>query len=370
MRTTVRTCAWIVLAFALTSVPAVRTQGQRDGRTVAPAPAGSGAIAGIVTVSDSAAGRPVRLANVVLIGAATGTLRVTSTDDAGAFAFTNLPADRYTVGASKLPYLGAVAGARRPARPGTAIALDAGQKRSDVAIRLYPAGSIAGTVYTEDGRPAARISVGLRQRNIEGPAHVVTPDGGPVQTDDRGQFRFFGLAPGEYFVTSTGGGRDNFRQLSDAEVDAALKGGAVAAPADHAGAPHAGAPVRERLFSGNDTAQRRDPNSSGGRRGTGGRRLPPDDGAHRARQRDGRHGRWPAARDGGGDDLDGAGSGTVVHGTGPHRPGRTVRRRRHRAGHVHGVRPGLRIAGGLLRDSRVRDRRRRSDAAAHTSGRR
>ena len=229
MRTTVRTCAWIVLAFALTSVPAVRTQGQRDGRTVAPAPTGSGAIAGIVTVSDSAAGRPVRLANVVLIGAATGTLRVTSTDDGGAFAFTNLPADRYTVGASKLPYLGAVAGARRPARPGTAIALDDGQKRSDVAIRLHPAGSIAGTVYTEDGRPAARISVGLRRRNIEGPTHVVTADSGPVQSDDRGQFRFFGLAPGEYFVTSTGGG-DNFRQLSDAEVDAALKGGAVAAP--------------------------------------------------------------------------------------------------------------------------------------------
>ena len=230
MKATVRTCAWIVLAFALTSAPAVRTQGQRDGRTVAPAPTGSGTIAGIVTVSDSAAGRPVRLANVVLIGAATGTLRVTSTDDVGAFAFTNLPADRYTVGASKLPYLGAVAGARRPARPGTAIALDDGQKRSDVAIRLHPAGSIAGTVYTEDGRPAARISVGLRQRNIEGPTHVVTPDGGPVQTDDRGQFRFFGLAPGEYFVTSTGSGRDNFRQLSDAEVDAALKGGAVAAP--------------------------------------------------------------------------------------------------------------------------------------------
>ena len=194
MRATVRTCAWI---------PRVRSHFGRQ-----PADTGSTRWTNRRTRTNrirrdrrnrhrqrSAAGRPVRLANVVLIGAATGTLRVTSTDDAGAFAFTNLPADRYTVGASKLPYLGAVAGARRPARPGTAIALDDGQKRSDVAIRLHPADRLPERSYTEDGRPAARISVGLHQRNIEGPAQVLTPDGGPVQTDDRGQFRFFGLAP-------------------------------------------------------------------------------------------------------------------------------------------------------------------------------
>ena len=114
---------------------------QRDARksvtptaNLAPAPTGTGTIAGEV-VAD-ATGTKLRLAHVVLIGATTGVLKVTATDTGGKFTFANLPADRYTVGASKLPYLGAVAGARRPVRPGTPFVLADGATLADVTIRL------------------------------------------------------------------------------------------------------------------------------------------------------------------------------------------------------------------------------------------
>src|SRR5437773_2547924 len=119
------------LAMAIIFLMAVTTFAQlppRDTRPSAPAPApvGTGSVDGVV-MSDDAPPRPLRLAYVVLIGAVTGTLRVTSTDAAGRFAFANLAADHYLIGASKPPYLGAVAGARRPARAGTPIAVAEGQ---------------------------------------------------------------------------------------------------------------------------------------------------------------------------------------------------------------------------------------------------
>ena len=90
-------------------------------------PAGTGSISGAVVAAEAGA-RPLRLASVVIIGAGTGTLRVKSSDANGRFVFADLPADRYVIGASKSPYLGAVAGARRPARSGTSIALGNGEQ--------------------------------------------------------------------------------------------------------------------------------------------------------------------------------------------------------------------------------------------------
>src|SRR6185436_7672155 len=99
-----------------------------------PKATGTAAIAGRVTAAEG--GRPIRLANIVVIGVLTGTLRVTASDADGRFAVDALPADRYLIGASKPPLLGTMAGARRPARFGTPITVADGQKVTDVAIRM------------------------------------------------------------------------------------------------------------------------------------------------------------------------------------------------------------------------------------------
>ncbi len=202
---------------------------QRDTRkplapatSAAPAPEGTATLAG--TVVADASGAPVRLAYVVLVGAGTGVLKVTSTDQTGKFSFTKLPADRYTVGASKLPYLGAVAGARRAARPGVPIVLGNGATVADVSIRLPMSGAISGIIYDERGQPAPGVVVSVQQRRMQNGDRILSPVGGGM-TDDRGSYRIYGLAPGEYVVTATPTRQaTNARPLTDADVDAALRG--------------------------------------------------------------------------------------------------------------------------------------------------
>ena len=193
----------------------------------APAPAGTGVIRGMV-VAD-ATGGAIRRAHVVVIGALSGTLRITTTDAEGRFTVASLPADRYLVAASKLPYLGAIAGARRPARPGTPVALAAGQAIDTVSIRLPMGAAIAGTITDERGRPGTGVTLALQQWRNEGGGRTLVMARTPnATTDDRGRYRFYGLPPGEYVVVAmdTTFNRPG-RQLSTADVDAALKGAPV-----------------------------------------------------------------------------------------------------------------------------------------------
>src|SRR6185295_17145558 len=97
--------------------------------------------------------------------------------------------DRYLVGASKPPFLGAVAGAKRPARPGTPIALANGEKKLDVEIRL-PSGA---AITDERGQPGTNTTVSVQQWRQQGAQRVLVspPAVTPAQTDDNGRFRLF-----------------------------------------------------------------------------------------------------------------------------------------------------------------------------------
>ena len=238
----------------------------RDGGIATPnplaTPTGTASLAGVV-VSGDAASRPLRLAVVVLIGATTGVLKVTSTDRDGKFEFRSLPADSYVVGASRQPYLGAVAGARRPARPGTPVAIAANQKVSDVVIRLPPGASISGTVTDEFGQPL-RGSVTVQQRKLQNGERVLVSVGGGEQTDERGRYRIYGLPPGEYVVVAT---RFNVVQaaaksLTDRDVDDAMRGNvpatappaapSLAVPSYYPGTPRPSDAVAVALSAGDD----------------------------------------------------------------------------------------------------------------------
>lgn len=209
----------------------LRAQAPRAAGPPPQQPAATGVISGVIV--DAATNAPLRLAHVVLIGATTGTLKVTSTEDDGRFLFANLPVDRYTIGASKPPYLGALAGAKRPARPGTSIAVAAGQRVNDVIVRLPPGAAISGTIVDDRGQPAIRTLVGLRTWQMRGADRVVVNAQAPMAaTDEAGRYRIAGLPPGEYIVTAltTGLAPSSSRALTAAEVDAALREGAAVAP--------------------------------------------------------------------------------------------------------------------------------------------
>jgi uncharacterized protein (DUF2141 family) len=233
-RSLVAITALVFMAVASLSVSARQTPTQtRDTRPPAPArpPAivGTGALGGTVTNDDGS--RPVRNAYVVLIGTGKGVVKVTSTDNDGKFMFTALPADRYTVGVSKPPYLGTVAGARRPARPGTPIVLADAQKVSNVAIRMPMGAAITGVVVDEKGQPNTAVQVTLQQWRMQGGERTLV-GAGTVPADDRGRYRFFGLQPGEYLVSAVRFTTpQNARALSVEEVDAAMRGNVSSAAA-------------------------------------------------------------------------------------------------------------------------------------------
>jgi hypothetical protein len=238
-----------IVILLLLSVAVVQTTAQqapaRDPRAAAlaanAAPTGTAAIAGSVTAED---GRPIRFAHVLLLGATTGIVKVTSSDADGKFAFSSLPVDRYTIGASKQPYLAMLAGAKRPGRPGTPIVVANGQKIGNVAIRMPMGGAITGVVTDERGQPGAGAVVSVMQWRMQNGERMLTQVAGPIITDDEGRYRAFGLLPGEYVVTGMRFGMPlTTRALSTQEVDAALGGASAPAPAAPPQTPLRFAPV-------------------------------------------------------------------------------------------------------------------------------
>jgi hypothetical protein len=186
--------------------------GRRDGaaqRDVA-APVGTGVIAGKVVAADT--GRPVKRARVIAAGG--GRPRAATTDDQGRFRITALPPGTYSITATKTGFVDGAFGQRRALRTGTPVDLAEAQQRADVDMKLSRGGVITGRVLDEDGEPLSRAMVTvLRQQYVRGEKQM-TP-AGTDQSDDRGQFRIFGLPPGDYFVSAAAGGVEQaLRQLA------------------------------------------------------------------------------------------------------------------------------------------------------------
>lgn len=132
--------------------------------------------------------------------------RSTRTDDQGAFEFKALPAGSYRVNAATgqfaAQYLPLSFGARRPMMdPGTPIDLADGQTFDKATIALPRGGVIVGRVTDDGGEPMARVQV-YSLLYPSGTNRGQRTGGGFNQTDDLGQFRLFGLQPGEYAIVA------------------------------------------------------------------------------------------------------------------------------------------------------------------------
>ena len=179
-----------------------RGQGQNPPRDAAATPDGSGSLSGRVLTADT--GRPVKRARVQ-VSAGGRQSRVATTDDQGRFQTSGLSAGAYTVTASKSGFVDAIYGQRRPLQPGTPVELADGQAITSVDLRLIRGGVITGHVMDEDGEPLTRAMVTVeRYQYVRGERQLVAAGGDP--SDDRGQYRVFGLPPGDYYVSATTSG--------------------------------------------------------------------------------------------------------------------------------------------------------------------
>lgn len=166
-------------------------------RDTAQTPA-TGTLAGVITSADGSH-MPLRRARVTCSGPAAAAARTTVTDDQGSFAFTRLPAGRYTVRASREGWLAMTYGARTPLGGGASVAV-ANDSLTSVSLELPRAAVIAGTLLDDDGLPVTGVNVRAFRFVGDGTGRHLSGITAAATTDDRGDYRLFGLMPGTYIV--------------------------------------------------------------------------------------------------------------------------------------------------------------------------
>jgi Carboxypeptidase regulatory-like domain len=234
-----------LLALCLVAVLDAQAPPRDPPGAVVAAPTGTASLSGLVVDGDA---HPLRRAAVSISGDMRLTVS-TMTDDEGRWAFSDLPAGRFTITASKPGYPAMSYGAKRANRAGSGVLLTAGQAVTGVALTLLRGGVLSGIVLDAAGQPMpdvpimaweVRTSLG-GERTLDFPA----TGGESVRTDDRGMYRVYGLPPGEYTVGTfwaySGLGR-GVRVPSDEEIRAAFEA-AQAAPGSPAAMP--GQPAAE-----------------------------------------------------------------------------------------------------------------------------
>jgi len=182
----------LALAFAL------QTQPPRDARRSA---SGAASIRGRV-MSDESRPRPLRRARVTLSRGPVDLAENAITEDDGSFTFSSVPAGRYTLAVAKEGYVPMMYGARRPARPGTPIDLHEREVK-ELTVRLPPGSVITGLVTDAAGQPVQGAAVSALASTFDGATgeRLLALAGQTASTsDDRGEYRIYGLAAGEYFI--------------------------------------------------------------------------------------------------------------------------------------------------------------------------
>src|SRR6185295_5798683 len=128
---------------------------------------------------------------------------VVLTDANGRYEIATLPAGRYTVSVNKPNYVRASYGERRPLGPGSPIEVAAGQVVTRIDFSLQRTAVIAGRILDKFGDPAAGVQVmPMRSMYVNGERRL-QPSGPMASTNDLGEYRLFGLVPGQYFVSAT-----------------------------------------------------------------------------------------------------------------------------------------------------------------------
>jgi hypothetical protein len=167
-------------------------------------------------VVDSVTGEPIRKANVTLtLRARPGSLVLNGqtapanrmarpavnpggglvTDANGVFRAV-LPAGDYQVWAERNGYIFA------PNASASKVTVVAGETARDFTIKMNRHGVIAGRVLDEDGEPMAHVQVNGLRWVLQNGQRVLTPQAGMASTNDLGEFRLFGMAPGKYLVSA------------------------------------------------------------------------------------------------------------------------------------------------------------------------
>lgn len=117
----------------------------------------------------------------------------------GHFAIGDIEPGRYRVFLEKTGFL--EANNRHWRSAGEAISLNAGQQVNEFMLHMMAAAAISGRVVDEDGDPVANVEVAALRNGYVNGQRQLSPERSE-HSNDRGEYRIAGLAPGHYYLVA------------------------------------------------------------------------------------------------------------------------------------------------------------------------
>jgi hypothetical protein len=154
-------------------------------------------------VLNDRTGLPLPRAHVTLLPAQAGLRTIEAdTDDKGAFLFHDFESGRYSLNASRDGYLTSSVCWLGTVRLQQTFSIGTKEAIAGITFRLRPFAVMAGRISFEDGEPAMNIRVEAYReyRNHLRHGYALAAN---VVSNDRGEYRLFGLQPGSYIVAAT-----------------------------------------------------------------------------------------------------------------------------------------------------------------------
>ena len=195
-------CLVAVLFLAPVRSAPGQTRPSQPARDAAAATGGTAAIRGRVV--DAATGRALSRVEM-RAGPNAGQVngRIVMTDGEGRYEISGLPAGVYTIIAAKPNYVRTSWGEQRSEGPGKRITLADGEKLDNININLKRAGVVTGKIVDEFGDVVTDVFVtAMRYQYVQGSRRLM-PNGRGGGTNDIGEFRVYGLSPGQYYISAT-----------------------------------------------------------------------------------------------------------------------------------------------------------------------
>lgn len=150
-------------------------------------------VSGVVVVRNGEVSTPLRRATVTLKTATSTRPRVATTDDEGRFAFSNVVDGRHAVSGRASGHV--------PTSMPIVVTTSAGSSVDGLELVLVRGAVIAGRVIGPDNDPWPAANVSLIKLHRFG-GELTSARVGSTRTNDKGEYRFFGLSPGTYSVVA------------------------------------------------------------------------------------------------------------------------------------------------------------------------
>jgi hypothetical protein len=154
-------------------------------------------------VLNDRTGLPLSRAHVVLRPGQAGLSAISGdTDDKGTFSIDEIEPGRYSLSASRDGYLASSACLIGTTALPQVFTIHTGESVTGLKFRLRPFAVIVGRVSFDDGEPAMNVRVEAYREHRNHLRHGYAIASAAV-TNDRGEYRMFGLTPGSYVIAAT-----------------------------------------------------------------------------------------------------------------------------------------------------------------------